>query len=319
MDNDFKLHAGIGIKSKEIPSLKLWYLCRAYDTKGSGKVVIPTKEVLKELGCSRTTLWRYLSDERVVRSYKSIKGELIIYYVSLKKLCVDLDIRNIGAIGNVNTVKDIYGNSILITALWLQGLSEHIAKSENKPAAITKKNSKNKRLGNPEIKTRYKYHNNPTKYFDQEGNALTSHMCRGAMVSTSEKNTTGLLGVVHVFENKNGITNFILSSNVLPYGASYEGIAKALKITPKTIGTYLRQVPRIRTILRPTDHYCSKARFLATEDVLGQNPTKGYYYDYKGRFFKYHTNIYYPSITLSSQAQLRKQVHRVVDESRSPG
>lgn len=305
MDFDYKLHAQIGIKSDTVPSLRLWYLCRAYDQKGCGSVTVPLTLVQEAIECSRTTLWRYLKDTKVIRSYRINKGIVTIYYRSLINVCKDLGIEQLGGIGKVDTVHDLYENSILITALQMQHTSELIAKKENKNSSLT---FKGKKISPDEERQRYSFHNTVLKYFDSDGNSLTSHMCRGAMVGTSSKNETKLLGVVRVFETNKGITNLILSSRVLPYGASYKGIARRLGITPKAVGHYLRKASRVRIILRPSQHMLSKTAFLATEDLCGENPTSGYYKDHKGRDMKYHTNLYYPAIPLCYQTQLRKKL-----------
>lgn len=307
MEFDYKLHAQIGIKSDKVPSLKLWYLCRAYDQKGCGSITLPITQVQELIECSRTTLWRYLKDTRVIRSYSLYKGILVIYYKSLINVCKELGINQLGGIGYVDTIQDMYQNSILITALQMQHTSEILAKKENKNSSIA---IKGKKVISDENRTRYSFHNTILKYFDDEGNPLSSHMCRGAMIGNSIKNETKLMGVIRVFETKQGITNYILSSNVLPYGASYRGIARRLNITPKAVGYYLRKASRVRIIIRPSDHMVSKTSFLGTEDLLGNNPTTGYYKDYKGRDMKYHTNLYYPCITLCYQTQLRKKLLR---------
>lgn len=84
------------------PWARLWYLCRGLDKTGSGHLVIPIPVIEAFLDCSEKTIYRWLQDGKRVgafRSYRSRKGMLQIYLGSLFRVCVKLNRKKWGVVG----------------------------------------------------------------------------------------------------------------------------------------------------------------------------------------------------------------------------
>jgi hypothetical protein len=113
---------------------KLYYLMRAMDKAGSGRVVFNIDEVLLVLGCSYNTLINYLTSvsPQICRFYQRKNNQMIVYYQSLVNLGRAMKLENLGAVTELlaSDLKEWRKYSILAEALKLQTQSYYVAKKE---------------------------------------------------------------------------------------------------------------------------------------------------------------------------------------------
>lgn len=84
------------------PWARLWYLCRALDSDGSGHLVLPLPVVQAFLDCSEKSVYRWVAQAKKVgafRTYKVKTGE--IWLGSMFTVCRNMNLRYWGAVGVV--------------------------------------------------------------------------------------------------------------------------------------------------------------------------------------------------------------------------
>ena len=113
-------------------SAKFYYYCRLIDSMGRGRVVIHRDDVCSQLGISRATFYRYISNPIIVSNYSFDKesSTYVVYYKSLTKVAIHYHIKQLGSITEVSLeeLKCLKKISTLIEALGLQRQSEYCAK-----------------------------------------------------------------------------------------------------------------------------------------------------------------------------------------------
>ena len=331
------IHSSIAIKSMSVPGLKLWYILRAMDEKGEGRVITTLKELIAK-GFSRATLYRYLKNNSLFRAYKSNKGRLTVYLVGLLKVCKALNITSLGACGYGVMEESLIDQAIAIQAQSLQAQSFFLAQLNNKITSTDPSRSylfKPKDKDGLQVRCRYNPHaarynivNPPECFFDTEGKPhLTS-------VITSGVNQMGYLPVsfAHTYNVPAGICETSLSNSsdsttfmefnsyVLPYGASQKGIASRLDVSIPTVAKALKNHSKVRTSYRTTFFHFNKARFEASEDLLGKPLESGFYLrnvNGQTQVFKAGTYIYYPLYQLSNKRYLRNKLNFLNSYTRS--
>lgn len=271
-------------------SMILYYYCRAIDFKGVGKAVVHRNTFLEDTGVSRATFYRYLKDTRLFRHSELIEGsdgDYLIYYNSLKKLCAEAGIRDLGAITELD-VKDLKlwrQFSTLAQALKLQEQSRFMAEMHA--------SFRNQKCNFIDI----------DKLFDIAGKChdtcLPSNSWAGALITEWR-----------IFYN---------TLNYTPYGASLEGIAKQIGRTTRTACRRLKDFPKIhQCITRPhyDNHYSFK--FIDDSDVHSElrhffkKKLKGFNNEY---VFRSYTNLYLQCIDIFSHRKIRQRVKAYVCKS----
>lgn len=82
------------------PWARLWYLCRALDSDGSGHLVLPLPVAQTFLNCSEKSIYRWIAQAKKVgafRTYKVKTGE--IWLGSMFVVCQNMNLKYWGAVG----------------------------------------------------------------------------------------------------------------------------------------------------------------------------------------------------------------------------
>lgn len=294
---EYRLHARVGILHGVRPAVRLWYALRALDVEGTGKVVIPAGEIERQLGKSRTTIWRYLQDRVFFRSYRYGGGLLTVYLHGLRAVCLSLGIDSIGPVGfnmGLTTIqKDsaaIGAQSLQQSSLYLARLAAHKDKKVisvldatliQQPSHITEGATAVLGL----------MHDTWDTFLPAKGTSL----CAG---SIPVKTVSGSHTLVHLLE-----------CSATLYGASLEGIATMLGVCSKTISRSLRGVARIRQAQRVPYWEYKYWQHEASEN-LGRSVSPGFYgYNKDYGAYKLYTYLYYPNYCLCSQRVLKSHVN----------
>lgn len=269
-------------------SMILYYYCRAKDLGGRGKVVINRDEFLEDTGVGRSTFYRYLKDERLLRYADLVKGseggDYIIYYRSLKKLAADAMISDLGAITELE-VKDLKlwrQFCTLAQALRLQEQSRFMAEMH-----ASFRNQKCNFI-------------NINELFDIAGEchdtSLPSNLWDGALITEWR-----------IFFNTQCYT---------PFGGSLDGIAKQIGRTVRTVSRRLKEFPKIhQCITRP--HYTNHYSFKFVDDADIQSEVRHFFKKKLPGFskeyvFRSYTNLYLECIQLFRHNKLRQRVKSFV-------
>lgn len=262
------IHSSIAIKSLDVPAIKVWYECRFADPNGNGWAYIEAHK-------SRTTMWRYLNDKRLFRSYKKEGNLYKVYYQSTYNVCINLNISNLGAISETDTTHDLAEQAALIQAIKLQQQSMWLCKQE------------------------YKVNLKPQNFFNKEG--VPSDNGYGG------KDFYGVNPKLIPFQKRRILFLEVESF----YGASQDGIAKRLGICRQTAAKLLENSSKIQLALKSSWYHYYKAKFEASEN-FGVPPEKGFIFKSKslvsGVVSKISTYVYYPLFSLCNQKHRRRQL-----------
>lgn len=312
----FCLHSRLAIRSigggdaAAVPSLSLWYALRGLDRAGSGRVEVSAAELRALTGRSQSTLWRWLDDRRIIWRHRSAgRGRYVIYYRSLARVCISLGVGRpgsggLGAVAWTNSAQDLAGQAAYIAAQSLQAQSMWLAAHpgpagrSNPPVVVIK----------PEV------------YFDPEGRPLL-RKTQGSRDAVRGK-TRGLVR----FDGRDLV---VLARDVVPYGASIAGVARALGVGWTTAQRLLADAagPHRVQMVRPTTWTeWSRAQFEQAERAgLGPDADAGgpggFLFTMPGarprpnrpnarRPAKLMTYRYYPMYVLCRQRDARQEVAR---------
>ena len=273
------IHAHLAIKVLELPELALWYYCRGLDTQGSGKLSITRKAIEEGFNITRTTMWRWLNNKALFRHYKydPKTGAYTIYLTGLVNVCVALNVKNLGGIGESDTVQDLAAQAALIEAQKLQAQSAYLAKLNDSDWTLVK----------------------PEAYFDGLGEPLLD-------ISTGSKTARKIkLKEVREFNNR---PLMILRNTALTYGASQKGIASRLDISVGTVSKLLRSAQKFQPAVRVSWKYYFRAVFEASENF--GNPLESGFFPSKEGPLKLLPYRYYPLYALRSQKKLRGKLNQ---------
>lgn len=131
-----RVHAGIARK----PWARLWYLCRALDSQGEGKVNPPVDLVCQLLVCSKSTLYEWLrvgkQEAGAFRYYRFDMNTLFVYQGGLAKVCAALGLESWGATGEVSLLdasRKLRASATAIVTANLQKKSHYAARRSLKP------------------------------------------------------------------------------------------------------------------------------------------------------------------------------------------
>jgi hypothetical protein len=283
---EFPLHATIGVRALKVPEIALWYLCRGLDPAGSGKAFVPQEEIAK-FGKHRCTIWRWLTNIVLFRSYRKVEGGIVIYYRSLLRVCEDYEIKDLGGIALTDEVTDLPSQAALIQAQRTQDQSRWLAihgrggeRSDDRlPKALD--------------------------LFDNEGKRKSWHI-RSRGNSSPIK---GIEGHELVFAGRDLVKLQVTTF----FGASQEGIAKRLDISRKTLAKLLEPFEKVQVAIKSSWWHLNRAKFEQSEN-LGQETESGFLWVSKDNEFwsptKLNPYIYYPLFQLTSQRQLRSKLRK---------
>lgn len=265
-------------------SMKLYYYCRALDNKGEGRVVINRYECLDNLRIAKATFYRYIKDSRLFRHTEFIEGsdgDYIIYYKSIKAVCAEQGIRELGGITELD-VKEL--------SLWRQFCTLAQALDLQKQSRYM-------------AQLHAKFRHESVNFFNEDELFEVAANCR----ESQQPSDTWVGALVNEWRI------FFDTQEYTPYGASLDGIAKRIGRTSRTVGRRLKEFPKIhQCITRPeyTTHYSFK--FIDEEDV--QNNLLHYFQKSHPNFgdgskiFRSYTNLYLRCIDTFSMRNLRKRV-----------
>ena len=262
---NLKIHGKIARKTWA----RLWYLLRAIDKEGSGRVKILVPEMMILLGISRSTFYRWLKVGKTAgafRGYRRINEHTEEIVLGSKTVvCEKMGItdwestteiplwtlfnnpelplwRSIGI--KLNLVK-LRQKATFFQAYWMQRRSIEAAKEEQRKRIRKKRNRRKPYL---------------PKFRGGNGK-LASQLSAARSVRFSRKH--------------------------LPTGASQEGIGDSLGITDQTARLHLRGVERIQVMYKVKAYEAEAELFYAQE-----TGAKSLIFKRKGEYYRYGTNLY---------------------------
>lgn len=272
-------------------AVKLWYLCRAMDTKGSGKVVLHISQIMEVLQVGRTTVWRYYTSNLFTKIMK--RGDLLtLYYKGIIPLCVEYNISHWGASTEIN-VEDLHNVkyfSTLAETLSMQARSRYLANKEkrNKVAESLNKRRAPKGSFSPAL----------------SDSKLDS-------VFTSEQSISEIsLGIM-----KKEYGTLFVNETWTPFGTSQSTVANILSKSLKTISRRLRLANKIKVAYTTTQtpHEYNHYQFKDSEDW--SNLAARYFIN-NGIVFKRMVSLYQPTLSLTTKKySLSKLKKKFVKES----
>lgn len=265
------------IVDKGPAAVKLWYLCRAMDLNGAGKATLHIQDILRILGVSKTTLWRYYSDSSLFKQVIR-RGELLtLYYRGIIPLCIDLGISHWGTTTEIR-LEDLPNAKKLITLaeiLSLQKKSRYLAnKKASEQAAKKQKNKKNIQFTAAIT----------DKKIDSIFNISDSKLESISEISTGIMKLEG--------------ATLLCNEKWRSFGGSQFSVADNLGRSVRTISRRLSDFPRVKVaVTNPTiAHEFNYHKFHDRED-WGNFSSQ--YFLLNGKVFKRQPSLYKPSLMLT--------------------
>lgn len=290
------------------PAAKLWYLCRAADPQGRGRVELSSED-LALLGVSKPTLYRWLREGRVIGLFRIYRfypdGSLYVSLGGLKKACRQSGMRSWGAVATVPLGEILEGfMRAAATALATQDLQER--------SRFAARNALN----------------------DLERRCFKIPATTEVLSPTSLKMSRGAVqGLVHV-----GPSKVFVGRSFIPFGVSQERICAELNaserscgITPRTLRNHLKRLGVERRQLvqaKPEYQTISAAiKWGAVDDELvldefnGKSSAKrpgghrlkiGRFFTYFGATWLYRCNLYDLEYELTSMKRSRREYKRSI-------
>ncbi len=281
MVNSISVCANVRIHGKiaRQPSGKLWYIYRAIDEEGSGKVDIPVNEVRIFLNISRTRFYRWLKEGKeagAFQSYRSIgKGMMRIYLGSKTRVCKKLGVTDWESSTEIE-IEQLFNNSEeeaeslreLITkcqTYWMQKKSIEAAKEEEK-IKVRKKRNRGKPC-------------QPYKKIRGANGKPTSQLRAGQ--------------------------KYKFSRHHLPTGASQEEIGESLGICDRTVRRHQEGIKRVQMMYKVNRSEVKLGTNLFTGEIelFYVHPTgeKVPVFKRGGEYYRYGCNLYDLKFTLHSE------------------
>lgn len=189
------------------PWARLWFLCRAMDGDGTGRIVLPFTVAQSFLSCSEKSIYRWLQQGKKVgafRRYSPKTGE--IWLGSMFNVCRSLNLKYWGAVGvcslsQVLSLRQMRAMTTAIVTQKFQQKSRYAANSKLKP-------EHRKLYGSP----------HPNELF-------------GSKEQSSPKLAVGQLPfVLHISEKR-----VFVSKNFVHFGTSQNAISCELGIHTRTV------------------------------------------------------------------------------------
>ena len=248
---------------------RLWYICRAIDKEGSGRVKILVPEILILLGISRATFYRWLKVGKAAgafRGYRSINEHTTEIVLGSKTVvCEKLGLTDWESTTEIQ-LWQLFNNPELplwrsigikpsrvklrqqvtfFQAHWMQRRSVEAAKEEERKRIRKIKNRRKAYL--PKFRG---------------GNGKLASQLKAAR-------------------------SVVFSRKHLPTGASQEGIGNSLGITDQTARLHLRVIEAIQVMYKVEAYEAEAELFYAQE-----TGAKSHIFKRFGEYYRYGTNLY---------------------------
>ncbi len=272
---DLRIHGKI---ARQIWAI-LWYLYRAIDKEGSGKVDISVTEVRTFLNISRTRFYRWLKEGKeagAFQSYRSIgQNRMRIYLGSKTRVTEKLGITDWESSTEIQ-LEQLFNNperegkslKELITkcqTYWMEERSTEAAKEEEK-IKVRKKRNRRK----------------PCKPYEK---------IRGANGEPTSQLRAG--------------KQFIYSRYYLPTGASQEGIGESLGISDRTVRRHQEGIDRTQMMykVKPSEVKRGTNLFTGEIELFYVHPTgeKVPVFKRGGEYYRFGCNLYDLEFTQHSE------------------
>ena len=271
---NLKIHGKIARK----PWARLWYICRAIDKEGSGRVKILVSKILRVLKISRATFYRWLKEGKAAgafQCYKRIDKHIQLIHLGSKvSVCKKLGITDWDSTTEIplwrlfNNPELSLWNSIgikpnrvklrkLVTSLqayWMQQRSIEAAKEAERKRT---KNIKNRRK-------------NYVHDFSGADGEPTSQL--------------------------SAAQNYRFSRKHLPTGASQKGIGESLGVSDRTARRHLEGRERVQ-IFYKEEAYQAQAELFYAQETGAKSPV----FKRNGEYYRYGTNLYNLNFKLCSE------------------
>ena len=200
------------------PWARLWYLLRGFDFDGSGHGTISLEDVENILGCSEKTIYRWLQQGKrkgAFNSYHIRKGELEVYLGSLFRVCVKLNWKKWGVVGEC-PLADVNAHIRAITT----GIVTQQFQQKSRYAADQK------------LKPQYR---------KQFGTAHPNSLLKNVGQSSLKPDVGEVPRVLHISERR-----IFVSKNFTVFGTSQATIASEFYIHPITVQRHHAQLGTTR-------------------------------------------------------------------------
>lgn len=251
---------------------KLYYLMRAIDTKGTGRVIFSINEALKVLDCSYNTLINYLKSEspQICRYFKRVNNQMIVYYHSAINIARTAKLETFGAVTEllVSDLKEWRKYCILAEAIKLQTQSYYKTKKEKSAGQ---------------------------ECLDLQG------IFKKASRNTTSRNAHGVL--------LEELKLYYDSDKIAPCGGSQNTIAQRTSLSTRTVRRHLKKVFKIRSYYT---HANLKHEYIAEQmnDSLDNTHNSDLFFQATkigfppNTFFKAYTTLYKPILHMYSSSFL---------------
>ena len=260
---------------------KLYYLCRAIDKKGSGRVVIDRRDILQTLDISLSTFYRYIQNTKLFHTVIRDGNSYTIHYSSLIKVAISYGIEKLGGCGYilVEDLKEWRENSTLLEALDLQKQSIYAAR------AGAKYDKRERRGGCAK----------PTVDFQ----TIIETVERKKFKGTSDI----ALGVLL----KDRVL-YIDGDSYAPFGGSQTTIGNKLGRCTRTVIRRLKNAPKLYQAIGKQEYEHDYSLRWIDEKDLHNNLNKLFIKNFPQmpvNTYKSYTNLYMPVITMTKKSFLR--------------
>lgn len=296
------------------PAARLWYLCRALDPQGRGRVEIDP-ETLASLSVSKSTIYRWLKEGHELGFFRIYEfrpdGTLYVSLGGLTKVCRRSGIRDWGVVTVVPLLEVLEGFlRALASAIQTQDLQEksHYAATNSLPAT----------------ERRQKIVPKPAQIL---GNLTSPQMNCGVI--------PGLL--------KRGASKIFVGRSFIPHGASQQGICAELNaeptscgVCPRTLRNHLKRLgierrqlvqtkPEYQTISLAILHGAvdDGIRLFETNGSSSAKRPEGHivklqrFFQYQDLYWIYRPNLYALDYVLTSMKRSRAEYKKTQVRSQS--
>jgi hypothetical protein len=286
-DLELKIHSALADAAKA--PIKLWYMLRAIDIKGSGQVVFSINAAATALAVTRRTIKNYLATapKYMFRQVQKLdKDTYRVYYGSAVRVAVNTGCTTFGSVAYATT-KELVRLRVSATEITAQAAQ---AASKFK-AYLEQKNFAGAGTARRPL--------NPETLFDNLDQAVvdpSSSLCKGA------------LGFNHAHRT------LFVNQGFIAYGASQQLTADRLKRSKATVQRRLKDTERVRLAQYHQNNYVEQAllkedydpeagRFIKVNSPLICNNPEA-----QGKTFKLLCNVYYPCYQTTSFKQGRHKL-----------
>lgn len=317
-----RIHAGI-IHNR--PWNRFWYLCRALDLSGQGRVELPVEAVCLLTSISRSTLYQWLREGKAAgafRHYRFKGNTLSVYLSGLQKYCQSLGLTSWQAVASVPLIDILSGMSLKSHATALQTQSLQVKSRIAAIRSLNNRERKHTKVASVEA-------------ILEQGQESSQKPARGQVPF--------LLWV--------GNQRIFVSKGFVPFGASQKRIAAQLGISDRTLRRHLdhlgidrRQIVQTKAAYKSiktaldwwADEWEAEPGIGYKEDQKGeiwfsdvngrtssrqpaQAITQERFFQYRGRTWIYRCNLYKLDYVTSSMRAAQDSYKKLIGQNFSAG